>query len=130
MFRLFLLISLALAACQKDESLSGYADPNATYALIELNGAPFTASANIAFPEQGVVRGQGPCNSFTGRQSVPYPWIKIENIAATKGACPDLAAENAYFTALQSMTLSEVLGNVLILSNDAGDEMVFRKVQP
>ena len=56
--------------------------------------------------------------------------IKIEDVAATKRACPDLAAENAYFTALQSMTLSEVLGNVLILSNDAGDEMVFRKVQP
>ena len=61
---------------------------------------------------------------------MPYPWIKIENIAATKRACPDLAAESAYFTSLQAMTLSEVLGDVLILSNDEGDEMVFRKVQP
>ena len=129
MVRFLLLLSLALAACQKDESLSGYADPTATYALKEINGAPFSAAATIAFPEQGVVRGQGPCNSFSGAQTVPYPWIKIENIAATKRACPDLAAESAYFTSLQAMTLSEVLGDVLILSNDEGDEMVFRKVQ-
>ena len=57
MFRFLLFLSLALAACQKDESLSGYADPSASYTLTELNGAPFAASATIAFPEQGVVRG-------------------------------------------------------------------------
>ena len=130
LFRLFSLLPLLLAGCLGDESVSGYADPTASYALQDLNGAPFTASATIAFPHKGVVTGQGPCNSYSATQTVPYPWIRIENIAATKRACPDLAAEGAFFAALQSMTLSEVLGDVLILSNDEGGEMVFNRVQP
>ncbi|MBC7178797.1 MAG: META domain-containing protein, partial [Roseovarius sp.] len=37
-----------------------------------------------------------------------------------------LAEEALYLTALAEMTLVEVLGDVMILSNDAGREMVFR----
>jgi heat shock protein HslJ len=40
-------------------------------------------------------------------------------------ACPDLAAESQYLTALGEMTLAEVSGPTLILSNDAGRSMVF-----
>jgi len=47
-------------------------------------------------------------------------------IGATKMACPDLAAENLFFAALAEMTLSEVLGDTLLLSNDKGREMVFK----
>ena len=38
---------------------------------------------------------------------------------------PDLDAEQVYLTALQQMTQVEVLGNTLILRNEAGVEMVF-----
>jgi len=126
MFRLLLALPLLIAACQKDESISGYANPDATYVLQELNGTPFPAQATLRFPEPGKVTGQGPCNSFFAAQTVPYPWIKIENIAATKRACPDLAQESIYFQILTQMTLAEALGNTLILSNDNGAEMVFK----
>lgn len=126
MLRLFLTLPILLSACLKDETVSGYADRNATYGLETLNGQPFTARATLELPEQGTIRGNGPCNSYSADQSVPYPWIQIGPIAATRRACPDLAAEADFFAALQSMTLAEVQGDTLILSNDAGDELVFR----
>ena len=116
---------LALVACS-DETISGYADPEAVYTLTEIDGETYTANATITFPEEGTVRGEAPCNSWFASQSAPYPWIELGPIGATRRACPDLDAELAYFNALGSMTLAEVQGPVLILSNDAGREMVFR----
>ena len=58
--------------------------------------------------------------------TTPYPWFGATQVASTKMACPDLAAETKFFEALAAMTLSEVLGGVMILSNDKGREMVFK----
>ena len=129
MLRLVVTLPIVLSACLKDETVSGYADPNAVYVLEEMAGEPFPARATIAFPEAGAVQGEAPCNNYSGRQSVPYPWIRIEALAVTKRACPDLSAELAFFEALATMTLVEAVGDVLLLSNDAGAEMVFRKAQ-
>ena len=41
-------------------------------------------------------------------------------------ACDSLSAETVFFTALGDMTLAEVVGDTLILSNDKGREMVFQ----
>jgi heat shock protein HslJ len=125
MRRLTALALLTLVACT-DETISGYADPYAVYRLTEIDGAPFAGNATITFPEEGTVRGEAPCNSWFASQSAPYPWIEFGPIGATRRACPDLDAERAYFDALGTMTLAEVQGTVLILSNDAGREMVFR----
>ncbi len=117
-------LALALGFCP-DETISGYAEPTATWNLTELDGVPFTAPATIAFPAAGEVVGTGPCNSFTATQAVPYPWIEIRKIAATRRACPDLEAEAAYFSALEAMTLAEAQGSYIILSTPDGREMVF-----
>ena len=115
---------LGLTACAGDETISGFVDPLTEWQLTELNGAPFEARATIAFPEEGRVEGRGPCNRFFGEQRVPYPWIEIGPLASTKLACPDLTLEQQYLEALQSMSLAEVNGAVLILSSDTG-EMIF-----
>jgi heat shock protein HslJ len=70
--------------------------------------------------------GQGPCNAFSASQTAPYPWFATGPLAATKRACPDLSAESAYFTALQEMTQVEILDDTMLLSNDAGREMLFK----
>lgn len=123
---LSLLIGLtSLSACAADESISKFVDTSAEYALVEMDGMPFVAKATIAFPEEGRVVGQAPCNRYFAQQTVPYPWFGLEGIGATRMACPDLAIETAFFNALEGMTLAEVSGDTLILSNSLGRQMVF-----
>lgn len=122
---LFLALALGLPACA-DETVSGYVDRNAVYRLTEIDGQAFDASASISFPERGTAQGQAPCNAWSARQSAPYPWLQFGPVAATQMACKDLGAEATFFEALATMTLAEVQGPVLILSNDDGQEMVFR----
>lgn len=116
---------LSLFSCG-DETLSGYGAADKTWVLTDMDGAPFEARADLSFPEEGRIQGQAPCNTFTGAQTVPYPWFKAEGIAVTRIACPDLDAESRFFEALQAMTLAEVGTDTLFLSNDDGRKMVFR----
>ena len=130
MFRVLALVPLlAIPQCAPDETVSGYADPSAVFALTELNDESFGGAVTIQFPEEGKVVGNGPCNSFSAEQTAPYPWIAIGPIAATKRACPDLDTEAAFFAALERMTLIEVSGPALILSNDDGESLVFSQTE-
>ncbi|HHB81769.1 MAG TPA: META domain-containing protein [Aliiroseovarius sp.] len=124
---LALLLLALLAACSGDEGLSAYVAPNSTWQLSTLNSAPFPASASIAFPEPGRVTGHAPCNQFSAQQTAPYPWVEIKTIAATKMACDHGADEQSYFSALRAASIAEVSGNSLILSNEHGLEMVFKR---
>lgn len=108
-----------------DETISGYADPDATYSLIELNGSAFEQQATIKFPTEGRVEGTGPCNTWSARQTAPYPWIEMGPIAATRRACEHLELEAQFFDALARMSLAEVSGPVLVLSGE-NVEMVFQ----
>lgn len=127
MYKPGLIIAFGLlVSCGPDETISGFTDPTATYVLNLLNNEPFPARATIRFPQEGKIDGAGPCNSFQATQTAPYPWFEIGPIAATRMACPDLANESAYFSALGTMTISEVGGDVLILSNTEDGQMVFQ----
>ena len=108
-----------------DETISGYADPDTSYQLIEIAGKPATYTATIMFPQEGSVTGKGPCNSFSAEQTAPYPWFDVGFIRATHSACPDLNLEQEYFEMLTKVTTIEVLDNVVILRNEDTLEMVF-----
>jgi heat shock protein HslJ len=127
MFRVLtaLLPLLFASACVSDESISGFVAPSTEYHLLEIDGAPFDAPATISFPETGKVVGQAPCNRYFATQIAPYPWFELKGIGATRMACENLAAESAFFAALEDMTLAEVSGDTLILSNTDGRQMVF-----
>jgi heat shock protein HslJ len=126
MFRFFLSLPILLAACLKDETISGYVDQTATFQLVEINGAKFTATATLSFPEQGRISGQAPCNSYNATQTAPYPWFELGPIRATLSTCPEMAEENEFFETLTRMTLIETLADVVILRNDEAEEMLFR----
>jgi len=125
MLRLFLSLPILLSSCQKDETISGYVDPDVEYFLTEISGDPFVAIATIKFPKQGSITGQAPCNSYAASQSAPLPWFNIGPIRSTRSACSDMAQEGEFFDSLSRMTLIETLGYLVILRNDAGEEMVF-----
>lgn len=116
--------AVAMAGCG-DESLSGYGGADHIWVLQQLDGEVFDASATLVLAKGGDVSGQAPCNSYRGRQSAPYPWFQIDTLAATRSVCPALMAEVTYLQALQEMREAEVAGEVLILRNSEGREMVF-----
>ncbi|WP_271951331.1 META domain-containing protein [Ruegeria faecimaris] len=127
MLRYIMLLSLSgLPQCQKDETVAAYGAAEREWALQEINGQPYNASALLRFLEEGKVTGNAPCNSYTGRLNVPYPWFELTGLTATRAACAGLEAEGIYFAALLAMTQSEVSGNLLILRNEDGQEMVFK----
>lgn len=120
-----LIVATLAASCERDETLTAYGASDRTWTLQSLDGAPFAARATLTFPAEGSVAGMAPCNSFRGRQSAPYPWFAAGPLLTTRRACPDLKAEQAFLRALEDMSLAEIAGDVLILSNDQGREMVF-----
>lgn len=122
----FLALLLLITACQRDETLAAYG-AEGTWQLTHMNDQPFAASATITFAEDGQVNGFAPCNSYGAQQTAPYPWFTLGPIRATRRACADLQAEQAYFATLTKMTLSEVSGDVLILSNDNDETLQFKK---
>lgn len=124
MFRTILLLFLFLAACS-DETITGFSDPATTWRLKEINGAAFAARATLTFPEKGKIAGQAPCNRFAGPVDAIYPWFKTGALAVTRMACPNLADETDFLAALDAVTLAEISGPVLVLSNENGLEMVF-----
>lgn len=123
---LLFLGSVAAEFLPQDETISGYADRDATYVLERIDGRPVAATATIRFPAKGRVTGDGPCNGYAASQTQPYPWISIEAIVSSRAACPDLRFETAFFAALREVTIAEVAGPVLILSEPGGTELSFR----
>lgn len=121
---------LGLAACDKDETITAYGGAGKTWSLVALDGEPFTASATLTFPGPGKFAGRAPCNSFNGSVTVPYPWFEAGPVAATRAICPDQAAEDRFFQALGAITIAEVAGDTLELSNpDDGRSMVFKATE-
>ena len=94
--------------------------------LITLQDAPFDARATIRFPRRNIVEGEGPCNRFRSTNTTPYPWIELGPIAATRRACPDLAAEGAFFEALEAASVVVIDGDTMTLSDEEQPLMVFK----
>jgi len=115
---------LLLAGCG-DETLTAYS-PEVSFSLVSINGLAFSSTATLEIGKAGEITGAAPCNNYRASQSAPYPWFEVGPILATKRACPDLAAETNYFETLKRMTIVEVVGPILILTNNANEEMVFQ----
>lgn len=117
---------ILLTACRKDETVTAYGAAKRTWHLTEVDEQAVTYEATLRFPEAGLITGDAPCNTYFATMTVPYPWFEAQDIAATRRACPELASETAFLLALSQMTLSEVLGDTLILSTPEGRKMLFK----
>lgn len=122
-------VFLLLAGCA-DETITGYSDPDTTWRLEEISARKVDAPTLLTFPSRGRIAGQGPCNVFSGSVDALYPWFSVHGIARGNDICPDQKAEADFFDALGRVTLAEVSGPVLVLSDEDGLEMVFRAEGP
>jgi heat shock protein HslJ len=107
------------------------------WALERLDGAPFEARAVMAFgrDEAGepLLRGEGPCNVFRGIYGVETPeggMFDAGPFAATRRACPDLAAESAFFAGLEGAVRAEIVDGRLILEGPDDARMEFSDQGP
>ena len=123
---LFWVIPLLLG-CVADESLSAYGGAGQSWTLKELNQTAFETPATLNLTTPGEISGQAPCNSYRAQQTAPYPWFEVKALVTTRKACPALEQERTYLNALQSMSEAEIAGDVLILRNDSGQEMIFTR---
>ncbi len=123
------LISFFLHHAFFDETVAGYMENGTVWRLAEMDGAPVDPDVTVEFARGGGVSGNAPCNAFSATQTAPYPWFELSQILSTRRACPDLKIEARFFEQLGAMSLSELSGSVLLLSNDAGDVLVFEQIK-
>lgn len=119
---------MSLLQCGQDETVAAYGAGGRAWVVSSIDGTDFPVSATLEFPEAGRVAGQGPCNGYSATLEVPYPWFEVRGLVATRTVCPDLEAEGTFFAALMAMEQSEVSGEILILRNEAGHEILFNAV--
>lgn len=126
MHRLIIAFTCLLSACQADETVTAYLPGPSVFHVVSIDGEPFDDIATIDLSEAGRITGKAPCNQYSADQKAVYPWFEAGMITSTRMACPNLDAEALYLSALFEMTLSEVAGDILILSNTQGREIVFQ----
>ena len=127
---LSVVAGLGLAACAPQETVSKYGGADYLWQLSEIDGEAVNYAAEMSFDAHGSVRGEGPCNAFIAKQDKPYPWVEITIDVVEQIYCPDIDREEAFLTALQEMSLIEVSGPNMVMSNDDGRSMVFTGVTP
>jgi heat shock protein HslJ len=110
------LLALLGAACSSPEQAPKASAPTARFSLVgtawnlvDLAGTPVIANskASLAFPEVGLVAGNGSCNRFTGSVTTSGDTLKFGPLASTRMACMDggvSAQEDAYLKALGAAT--------------------------
>ena len=103
--RLAALSLVTLAACVSPALSQDVAGID--WHLVGLEGQAVDWDASLRF-DGDKVTGKAQCNRFFGTNTATLPALDIGGIGATKMACPDLAAESAYFESLQAMQRIEL----------------------
>jgi heat shock protein HslJ len=105
----------------KAEDLTGI-----DWRLVALNGVVVEAEATLHIEAGGAIHGRAPCNRWSAANRAILPKLDLGAIRSTRMACPRLAEEQAFFTALAGMTGARLDGaGGLILSNPDGRTMEF-----
>lgn len=115
--RLPILSVAVLAACVAPalaDEISG-----TDWHLVGLEGQKVEWQASLRL-DGDKVSGKAPCNRYFGTNAATLPEISFGGMGATKMACPDLAAEDAYFSALQAMQRAELDQGHLFLIGPEG----------
>jgi heat shock protein HslJ len=87
---------------------------------------PDDVEMTIAFEAGGRTSGSGGCNRFMGSYDQAGDQISLGRLEPTRMACAEevMRAEQAYHSALESVTSWSATGGVLVLSDSAGEALL------
>jgi heat shock protein HslJ len=117
-----------VSACGGDDDAEAPASLDGTsWTLVEGTDVtiPDDTEMTIAF-EAGRTSGSGGCNQFMGSYDQAGDQISLGMLASTRMACAEevMSAEQAYHSALESVTSWSATGGVLVLSDSAGEALL------
>ena len=119
------LITLALTACVKAAKSVKAQSPLASLAGSEWGPEGDTKSEQfVAFKAGGEVIGHGGCNRFFGSYDQSGDTLTFGPLASTKMACPNLAEEQAFMSALQSARQIEATHMRLVIRGEDGQPVL------
>lgn len=122
---MYRVLSFALTFCAAASAASAQ---TVDLKLVEWDGTAMDAAITLTEFGQSAIAGNAPCNRFFGQiTQLAGDQIAIGPLAATKRACPDLALEQKFLTALQSMTRISRAEGTIVLGSDEGASMVFTR---
>ena len=127
MFWILVNMLVAVSGFPDDETLTGYAERDAVYELVELDGEAVSVSAFVRFPGRKSMEARSPCFAYSGRLSAPMPWFEFQQADRVAYSCIEQPVEDTFADALAQSTLAEVSGGIIILSDDTGPRLVFQR---
>jgi heat shock protein HslJ len=120
-----LAATLSLAACVTPAMSEGEIS-GVDWHLVGLEGQEVGWNASLRIDGDNIT-GKAPCNSWGAKSSASLPALSLGPIRATRMACPDLAAEAAFFETLQAMQRTELDQGHLFLIGMEGRIMEFAR---
>jgi len=111
----------------RDETLAAYAERDVAYRLEPAEDAPAVGTLTLRFPKVRSVEVRTHCASYHAALTVPYPWFRTARWQVADRHCDPGSQDLLFRDALRRMTLAEILGDTLILSNDIGEALIFRR---
>jgi heat shock protein HslJ len=120
------IVFLALLTdCAGNSPAAGSELWGTSWRLVEIQGAAALegVEATLEFPEAGRVSGNGSCNRFSGSVQVTGNSVMVRQLAATRMACIESAAnrqELDYLRALEAIGRYSIQGDVLELYSARG----------
>ncbi|MEA3439518.1 MAG: META domain-containing protein [Chloroflexota bacterium] len=101
-------------------ALTGYSDSRGGFNPL----VPGT-HINAIFSEDNTITGTGGCNQYSAPYAIAGEDIKIGQAASTRMFCGDpegiMVQENAYFTAMETVSRYQLQGNQLIMLTESGE---------
>ena len=91
------------------------------------------ARTTLVFDEDGRLSGDTACNRYFGRYAIEGAIIQIENVGATKRACPSavMDQESRFLETLNDVDTYRIDGTgALVLSTGSGDGLLARRINP
>lgn len=100
--------------------------------LIQLGGQaiqPKEGAFTITLSAEGKLSGSGACNRLMGSYKTDDKRsLKIEPLASTRMACPDLKEEQAFISAIESATHYDMDGPMLLILSRGELRAVFQAI--